>query len=233
MFESLYWLTQELSDMPENEDWLSQGERIRIAGMRFPKRRNDYKLGRWTAKRAICACQLGAVPRDSMLEIRAAEDGAPELYLNNAPGKFRISISHSRDRSLCVVGPPESGIGCDIEFIETRENDFFQDYFTPEELSIVEQNTFHDRALTSMLIWSSKETTLKILREGLRRDTRSVRIDPGCRAQEGTWNAWTGFCLQSSRTFYGWWRTCDGYVYTMASDRITASPDQLQVSFAS
>lgn len=212
--------------MPKREDWLSEGERLRVAEMRFPKRRNDYKLGRWTAKRAIGAYLPGTVPRDSLLEIRAAADGAPDPYLNNKPGIFSISISHSNQRSLCAVGPCDLKIGCDLEFIEPRENIFLQDYFTPEELFFVEQNTFCERSLAGTLIWSSKESVLKILREGLRRDTRSVSIQSGFNAQ-GAWNPWTGRCLQPSQTFHGWWRICDGFVYTLASDQPTAPPNQL------
>ncbi len=233
MLESLYWLTQEFSDVPEDEDWLSEGERTRIAGMRFPKRRNDFKLGRWTAKRAFGALLSYSVPQYRMLEIRAADDGAPEPRLNGALLEFGISISHSRGRSLSAIGPQDAGIGCDLEFIEHHDRDFFRDCFTPAELAIFEQNMLRDQALTGMLIWSGKETALKILREGMRRDTRSVQIDAFGRPQEGCWNSWTGRCLQTSRTFYGWWQTCDGYVYTMASDGITAPPIRLAASSAS
>jgi 4'-phosphopantetheinyl transferase len=233
MPKSLQWLTQDLSEIPESEDWLSEGERSRLAGMRFPKRRNDWKLGRWTAKRTIRACRPCDVSRDSALEIRSAVDGAPEPYLNGEPLNISISISHSRERSLCAVGPGDFRIGCDLEFLEPRENIFLQDYFTQEECAFVEQVGSQDKALVSMLVWSAKESALKILREGLRRDTRSISIRPDLSAREGNWKPWTGYCLQSSSTFHGWWRMLDGYIYTMASDQFTALPDQLSASFGS
>ena len=226
MLKSLQWLTQDLSAMPESENWLSEGERARLACMRFPKRSNDWKLGRWTAKRAIRACRFGDVTPDSILEIRTAADGAPEPYLNDEPAKFSISISHSHERSLCAVGPGELRIGCDLEFVEPRENIFLQDYFTQEECAFVEQSD--DRSLVSTLIWSAKESALKILREGLRRDTRSVTIrTAGVPPAPSAWSPWTGNCLQPSITFYGWWRPLDGFIYTIASDHFTALPDQL------
>jgi 4'-phosphopantetheinyl transferase len=233
MLKSLQWLTQDLSETPESEDWLSAGERNRLAGMRFPKRRNDWKLGRWTAKRAICASRFCDVSRDSVLEVRTAADGAPEPYLNDEPVKISISISHSRERSLCVVGPGDFRIGCDLEFIESRENLFLQDYFTQEECFFVEQVESQDKALASTLVWSAKESALKILREGLRRDTRSIRIQPDLSVREGNWKPWTGYCLQSSGTFYGWWQMLDGYIYTMASDHHTSFPDQIRICFGS
>jgi 4'-phosphopantetheinyl transferase len=231
MLQSLQWLTQDVRNVPEHEAWLTEGERSRLAGMRFPKRCTDWKLGRWTAKCTVWACRFCDIGRDSLPEIRTAADGAPETYLNDKPVKISISISHSRERSLCVVGPDNFGIGCDIEFLEVRETDFFRDYFTAEENSFVEQNARCDRITTALLIWSAKESTLKILRQGLRRDTRSISIRPDFLDREGNWHSWTGQCLQTSQTFQGWWRTCDGFVYTLASDRPTALPDQLHGSF--
>lgn len=52
---TLYCLTQKLADLPTDESWLAAGERVRAAGFRFAKRRNDWILGRWTAKRALRA----------------------------------------------------------------------------------------------------------------------------------------------------------------------------------
>jgi 4'-phosphopantetheinyl transferase len=229
MLKSLQWLTQDLSEVPEIEDWLSEGERSRVAGMRFPKRRNDWTLGRWTAKRAICACRFCEIPRDSMLEIRTAVDGAPEPFLNDEPLNISLSISHSHERSLCAVGPAGFRIGCDLEFVEPRENIFLRDYFTKEECSFVEQSS--DRLLFSTLVWSAKESALKILREGLRLDTRSVSIRcADVSPAPENWSPWTGHYPQTSSTFYGWWLTCDGFVYTLASDQPTASPDHLRIS---
>jgi 4'-phosphopantetheinyl transferase len=227
MSEILCWFTQILSDVPESDDWLSINERSVLAGMRFPKRRGDWRLGRWTAKQAISAYQMRKDPHLSLLEIRAAPDGAPEAFWSDGSGKVSISISHSDDRSLCVVGPGDLAVGCDLERVDSREDGLMQDYFTPEEISFSGQVPAADLDLIVNLIWSAKETSLKILREGLRRDTRSVIIRPDLSERRDTWNTWTGQCLESSRVFCGWWRTCDGYVYTLASDRITSTPQRL------
>ena len=229
MDEILHWLTRNLADVPENDDWLSDRERDVLAGMRFAKRRNDWRLGRWTAKQAICAYQVRDDSLMSSLEIRAAADGVPEAFWDGAPGKVSISISHSNDRSLCVVGPPDFAVGCDMEQVEPREDNFVQDYFTPEEISFTRQAPAAERSMAVNLIWSAKEATLKALREGLRRDTRSILIRPGFWGQGSAWNTWTGNCLESSRIFYGWWRACDGYIYTMAADQPTSAPERLWI----
>lgn len=227
MTETLYWLAQSLSDVPESDDWLSQGERGILSGLRFPKRRSDWRLGRWTAKNAVCAYQVKESPPLSSLEIRAASDGAPEAFWSGRPGEVSISISHSRERSLCVAGPRNLAVGCDLEWVEPREDNLIQDYFTAEEIPLSTQCSESERDLVVNLIWSAKETTLKILREGLRRDTRSVAVLPDLGGDEYRWHTWTGRCLESSRHFHGWWRTSGGYVYTLASEHPTSPPKEL------
>jgi 4'-phosphopantetheinyl transferase len=226
MSETLYWLTQTSADVPRSDDWLSDGERAVLDGLRFPKRRNDWLLGRWTVKRAIREYQSHKDPALSSLEIRAATDGAPEAFRLGEPAAVSISISHSNNRSLCVVGSPEFAAGCDLELIEQHDIKFFEDYFGPEEIALV-QNASAERNLVAYLIWSAKETILKILREGLRRDTRSVRIHPDLSVTENSWRTWTGQCLETSRTFSGWWRTGDGFVYSLASGNPTSFPQQI------
>jgi 4'-phosphopantetheinyl transferase len=226
MSEILYWLSQSMADVPEGEEWLSDNERNTLAALRFAKRRNDWRLGRWTAKQAIRAYLPGDLSPSS-LEIRAAADGAPEAFRDNTPGYVSLSISHSNNRSLCAVGPSNLAIGCDLETLEKREEGIVTDYFAPEEISLCEKTPESEIALMVNLIWSAKESVLKILREGLRRDTRSIRIDPDFKRQEDDWNRWTGYCPETSRIFYGWWRTCDSFVYTLGSSRPICSPKKI------
>jgi 4'-phosphopantetheinyl transferase len=228
MSDTLYWLTRQLEDIPESDDWLSSAERDILAGFRFSKRRNDWRLGRWTAKQAICAYQSRRNPVLASIEICAAEDGAPEAFQSGEPGGVSISISHSNGHGFCVVGPPGFSVGCDTERIEPREVQFFRDYFTPEEIALL-QNTPAERSLVAYMIWCAKESALKALRQGLRLDTRSVIVRPDFGEQEGSWNTWTGRCLDSPRTFRGWWRSLDGFIYAMTADQITSPPKQLSV----
>jgi phosphopantetheinyl transferase len=228
MGETLYWLSQNLADVPEGAHWLCDSERRTLSGLRYAKRRNDWKLGRWTVKHAI----RSYLQKDlllSSLEIRVAASGAPEAFLDNAPGNVSISISHSGNRSLCAVGQPDHAIGCDLEELENREESIVTDYFTPEEISLCRSTQESEKALIVNLIWSAKESSLKILHEGLRRDTRSIRIDPDFRHQEGGWNSWRGYCLETSSVFYGWWRKGEGFIYTLGSTQPTFSPKQLRV----
>jgi 4'-phosphopantetheinyl transferase len=228
MSEFLYWLSQRAVDVPEGDDWLSDSERSTLAGLRFAKRRSDWRLGRWTAKQAIRSYLDKGLPF-SFVEIRAAEDGAPEAFSDQAPARISLSISHSNNRSLCVVGAPDQAIGCDLELLETREENLITDYFAPEEMDLCRRIQKSEKDLAVNLIWSAKESALKILREGLRRDTRSIQIDPDFKPQDGGWKRWTGRCLITSNVFSGWWCRDECHVYTLGSNGSASFPKQLRV----
>ena len=127
-----YWLEQTEADVLAGDDWLSPGETRRLAEMRFPKRRADWRLGRWTAKCAVCAC-LDRTGSLGDIEIRAAPSGAPEVFYANRPVDVEISISHRAGVACCVVARKIAAIGCDLELIEPRSSAFIADYFTVDE----------------------------------------------------------------------------------------------------
>jgi 4'-phosphopantetheinyl transferase len=219
MIPTVYWFTQNLPDIPEDTNWLSEGELSVLSGLRFEKRRNDWRLGRWTVKQAIRTYLAQPDCTLSSLEIRAASDGAPEVFQNNEALNISISISHAAQRSLCAVGPQNCAIGCDLEVLELREDSLIKDYFTPEEIKLCFNATPDNRTIMTNLIWSAKESMLKSLREGLRMDTRSVQVLPDFENLGQEWQPWTGLCPERSRTFYGWWRVEDSFVYTIASNK--------------
>jgi 4'-phosphopantetheinyl transferase len=212
---------QDFSDVHEDDGWLCVKEREILAGLRFPKRRNDWRLGRWTAKQAIRAfLRLDPDVDLSRFEIRAAADGAPEVFMRNEPAEVMISISHAGGRSFCTAGPPGAALGCDIEQLEPRGELLATDYFTPEETELARSADPENRILVTNLIWSAKESVLKALREGLRRDTRDISIQPELTApteQENVWSHWAGRCRQTSREFQGRWRADSRFVYTVTA----------------
>ena len=221
MKERLGWLLQHLADVPEGDDWLGAGERRVLAALRFAKRRRDWRLGRYAAKRAVRTfLEIPGLPPDAP-EIRAAADGAPEALRDGVALPVVLSISHSGGCGLCAVAAAPVALGCDIERLEERGEALVRDYFTPGEIDYCLGATGELRTLRANLVWSAKESVLKALREGLRRDTRSVEVDPGAETggERNGWNPWTGRCLESGRHFSGWWRAREGYVLTLASDR--------------
>ena len=210
---------------------MSAAERAIAVGKEFSKRRGDWMLGRWTAKQAVCA--FLEIPSDlaslASLEIRAAPDGAPEPYLKDQHLPVSLGISHSAEMSFCAVGPTDSAVGCDLELVRPLVNNFVEDYFVEQEAARLESLSHEDREAFTLLIWSAKESALKSLREGLRRDTRSVIVSFERRQAATDWNPLLVRCTITSRAFYGWWQIAAGYVRTITAAHPTPQPIEIHL----
>jgi 4'-phosphopantetheinyl transferase len=220
---SVGWLRAELGEVPEDDAWLFPAERERLASLHLPWRRADWRLGRWAAKKAVAA-HLGHPV--GPIEIRPAADGAPEAFLNGLPAQAVISLTHRAGRAVCAAAPAGCRLGCDLEAVEPRSDAFIADFFTLDERSFVALAPEAHRPLLANLIWSAKESALKALREGLRRDTRSVEItlrDEG----DGGWSPFTADCMETFQTFHGWWRLEGDLLLTVAAAPAPAVPVQL------
>jgi 4'-phosphopantetheinyl transferase len=226
----LYWLTERAGNEPRGSDWLGGRELEKLEQLRFTKRRADWRLGRWTAKRAVCAylSQSGPV-EPSGVEIIAAADGAPQLYIGGAASPWTISISHSHGTGFCVVSPDGLAVGCDVESIEPRSGVFAADYFTSSENHLIERARGDDRVLLTTLVWSAKESALKALRTGLDRDTRSVEVREVGGVADGSdgWNRMIVDCDGGENQFFGWWREEGKLLFTIASGALTCAPKLL------
>lgn len=203
----------------------------RLDDMRFPKRRADWRLGRWTAKHAVAiyldlATDAGSLAR---IEIRAAASGAPEGFIGDEPAPVAISISHREGVAACVVAGPEAALGCDLEIVEPRSDAFASDYFTAAEQALVARATASDRTQLLALLWSAKESVLKALRVGLRIDTRSVAVDLPAGHVSGA-SDWRPLRAQhEEQVFHGWWRQADNLVRTMVAAPAPVSPITFQM----
>jgi 4'-phosphopantetheinyl transferase len=226
MNPTLHCLSLRLADVPLTGSWLSAQEQAQLARFRVAKRRDDWRLGRWTAKQAV-SLYLGR-ERDfvalSQLEIRASPDGAPEAFFADHPAPVSLSISHSKGRSFCAVGDRALAVGCDLEWIESHEENFVVDYSVAEEIALVEQAPAAERPMFITLIWCAKESALKSLRQGLRRDTRSVVVSLSEAKDKEAWNPLTVRCLESLRTFDGWWRVSAGFIQTVTANVPASQP---------
>jgi len=226
----VHWLEQTEADLPVERDWLSGNEALHLAGLRFPKRRADWLLGRWTAKCALAArLNFPFYPQVlAKLEIRPGPSGAPEVFWAEQAEAVTISLSHRSGTALCVVGPPGVQLGCDLELIEPRSDAFVADYFTNEEQKFVTHVPCIDRPRMLALLWSGKESALKALREGLRLDTRCVVVAPDVGL--GDVKGWSPLvvCYSRRQNFHGWWRQADGMVLTVVADPPPEAPILLE-----
>jgi 4'-phosphopantetheinyl transferase len=208
-----------MADAPQDDDWLSPREGAWVARMRFPKRRSEFRLGRWTAKKAV-ALYLGREASAGALrsiEIDRAPDGAPAPLVDGRPADAYVTMTDRADQAVCLVGPSGTALGCDLELVEPRSDAFVSDFLTPSEQRLVAAaggGDAHD--LLANLVWCGKESALKVLRTGLRRDTRSVEVSfPGGGAVEG-WAPMSVRAIEGT-VFPGWWQRFGAFVLTLAA----------------
>lgn len=226
----VYWLEQSKEDVPRENDWLSPGETLVLSRLRFASRRDDWRLGRWTAKRALSACFGSSAfgPMLAKIEVRAAASGAPEVLLEGAHAPVTISLSHRSCRALCAVSRPGVDLGCDLELVEPRSDAFVADYFTAEEQALVARQSA-TRSGVIALLWSAKESALKALHAGLRLDTRCVAVD----LLDGSFVAgpWRPLSVTHAggQLFGGWWQIADAIVRTIVALPAPEPPVPLEV----
>lgn len=219
MESEIYWLQQTEADVPPGDDWLSGGERAILEGLRYAKRRADWRLGRWSAKCAAAAYLKSSIPPTCLAEIEvyALPSGAPQVVLPNGLAPVAISLSHRNSIGMCAIGRPDTAIGCDLEIVEAHSTAFMRDYFTEEEEWEIAQAPAGSRQTFVAVLWSAKESTLKALQEGLRLDTRSVSVRLGSRADEiSDWHPLQVRC-QRGELFHGWWQQTGNVVRTLVA----------------
>ncbi|MGI9646174.1 MAG: 4'-phosphopantetheinyl transferase family protein [Ilumatobacteraceae bacterium] len=222
------YLAVGMADLPAHDDWLTEPEATRLRGFSYTKRREEARLGRWTAKRAL-GLTLGCPAEPASLRelvIRNAADGAPEVFIDARRAPVSISMTDRGDWAVCTVVEGHNDLGCDLELVEPRSDAFVRDWFTEaERAGVAASPDEHD--LLANLIWSAKESALKVLRTGLRRDTRSVEVALEEFGPDGErWRPLT-VTTEEGEEFDGWWHRFGEFVLTYASRTPTGPPVSL------
>lgn len=225
----LRWLSQGMADAPADDAWLAPAEAAYVARLRFPKRRTEFRLGRWTAKSAI-ARYLGldtSPDRLRRIVIDRAPDGAPLPLVDGRRAGLYLTMTDRADQAVCLVGPPGTSLGCDLELVEPRSDAFVEDYLTaPERALVAAAPLGEERDLLANLVWCGKESALKVLRTGLRRDTRSVEVSFPPGPAVGGWRPMSVRAVEGP-TFPGWWQRFGAFVLTTAATAPFAPPRPL------
>jgi len=247
----VYWLEQAASEVPAHDKWLSAKDAAFLAGLRFAKRRADWRLGRWTAKRALAI--YWNIPSDpktlAEIEIRPEPSGAPQAFLADKPADVAISLSHRSGVAGCAIAMSGALLGFDLEVAECRSETFVSDYFTTEEQDLITRVGAADRSQLIALLWSAKESALKALRTGLRLDTRSVIVSPLAQDQGDdepgdtrerilfsrlacTLDSWYPLHLRCAdgQVFQGWWQHTGSFLRTLVAAPGPARPTLLRSS---
>ena len=228
---NVYWLEQTEADVPPEDDWLSPNEAACLNGYALCQAPSDWRLGRWTAKRALSVClDWPAHPQVfKKMDIRPAASGAPEVFFANQPAAVTISLSHRDGIAACAVAMCGAEMGCDLEIVEPHSDAFVADYFTSDEQALVARAAAADRPWLLALLWSAKESALKALHEGLRLDTRSVTVSPFVPAFD--LNGWSPLEVRytGGRVFQGWWQHAENILRTVVAVQPLDSPTRLTV----
>jgi 4'-phosphopantetheinyl transferase len=226
------WLARGEHEVPTEQTWLSAGEAELAEGIRFTKRRTEYLLRRWVAKQAVAVAS--GLPTDlpslSRIEVHNRPGGAPYVRLDGGPVDRDVSLSDRAGWAVCLVGHDLSRVGCDLEVVEPRSAGFVSDFLTPAEQDYVGSRPSPGRDAAANLVWSAKESALKVLHVGLRRDTRSVEVTlaeaaRGSRAAAG----WAELEVRTAEgaVLPGWWRRDGVFLTTVVAERPLDPPRAL------
>jgi 4'-phosphopantetheinyl transferase len=224
-----WWLARGEDELPPPGEWLTAAERSRAEALVYTKRRIDFLLGRWTLKLAV-AKALGW-PDDAAflarIEGRAAPGGAPQLHIDGQPAAHGVSLSDRAGCAICLVANGAVSVGCDVEIVEPRSDAFIRDYLTEAERQMVAA-AGTERHKAANLVWSAKESALKVLGTGLRRDTRSVEVtvlEPN--PPQRTWSP-LEVRTDEGPVFAGWWRQSGAFLVTACWPGGGPSPTALE-----
>ncbi len=214
---ALRWGSCRLAELPEGDAWLAPQERQRALGLRFPRRRDDYRLGRFTAKCTLARALGLSLTPSSLARICVDNDplGAPRVWIDGAAAPFELSLSHRSGVGLCALGPRGERLGCDLERVEARSEAFVSDYFGAAEQQRLSQLQVPVRDAIATLLWSAKESALKALGIGLRRDTRELAVELLGHGRDG-WQA-LSVAVADGRALAGWWRRSGELLVTVVS----------------
>ncbi len=204
--------------------------------MRFTKRRNEYLLRRWVGKRTVAA-RVGLDTDPAALahiEVLNRMTGAPYIMIEGAPAPWDISLSDRAGCAVAVIGGAAAGeataLGIDLEVVEPRTKGFVTDFLTTAEQDWVRGPATADPLLghdaAANLLWSAKEAALKVLRVGLRADTRSVEISVRSDLLVDGWAPFTA-TQQVGPVLPGWWRRDGVYLLTVCAQGPLEPPSVL------
>lgn len=176
---TVFWSMQNFASIPEDVDWLSLPEQNRYQQFRFPKRQNEWLLGRWTAKNLLSNLMKNVEnPSSKEFSIQNEDSGAPYAMWNDQRLSGSLSISHRGENAVAAFCfNPDIKIGIDLEEVEAKSHAFVEDYFTELEASVVLALPIQEQALAASLLWSGREAIVKALQIGLRIDTRQIALN--------------------------------------------------------
>jgi 4'-phosphopantetheinyl transferase len=159
-----------------NESLLSEPERERAVGFRFPKRKGEWTAGRAAARLALRDL-VGSAAEDFTVDTGPA--GEPVVKSRSGPAKVGVSISHAGGVAAAVAFPLDRPIGLDLEPIVKLDSGLATLACDDRERGWLAGRS-PDRSDESLLrIWTAKEAAVKLTGTGLGVPLIQVRIESG------------------------------------------------------
>ena len=138
--------------------------------------------------------------------IDRAPDGAPAPSFDDRPVEVYITMTDRADQAVCLVGPPGTAPRLRPRARRAAQRRLRRRLpHAGRAGARPPAPSGEARALLANLVWCGKESALKVLRTGLRRDTRSVEVSfPAGAAVDG----WAPMTVRSREgaVFPGWWQ---------------------------
>lgn len=210
--------------MPRGVAWLAAAERAVLARLGVPKRRGDWLLGRWAARRALV--EAGEAEREADVSVLAAPSGAPEAFLLGRRAPVALSLTHSHGVAVAALAPAGVLLGVDLERVEARSGVFLADWFTPAEQAFAAAGEAGEPGLAATLVWSAKEAVMKALREGLRIPPKAIEVAPSPGPADGEWRPFDARG-PGAEEWRGWWRAEEGFVLAVAARPSCGPPERI------
>ena len=158
------------------------------------------------------------------IEVRNAPSGAPYVCVDGAPIEVGVSISDRAGWAVCVTSTRPGrwlSVATWSWWSRVRRASCATSSPTTEQRLVGSCVAGDERDAVANLIWSAKESALKVLGTGLRRDTRTLEVTPAAPRGDG-WGALTVRAVEGT-VFPGWWRREGRFLLTVAT-RVAAPP---------
>lgn len=181
------------------DHWLAPRERATLARLSVPKRRREWLAGRVAAKELVrrrhrIAGEDALQRIEIVVQREGPNRGKPSYRIDESPGPFDLSISHSGDRAVAALASsPQEQIGIDIEQIEARGESFEALALSTAERTLVSRLAGEDRAVAVTQRWALKEALSKALGAGLRLRFERVTVH----IATGGWRGATSVCIDA------------------------------------
>ncbi|MBT3392553.1 MAG: 4'-phosphopantetheinyl transferase superfamily protein [Elusimicrobiaceae bacterium] len=167
----------EIYETRKPSEILCAKEQEYFASLKFDKRKKDYLVGRYTAKKLLLENFVkNAKLSFKDISILKDEDGKPDLYINGEKSNIMLSISHSGDFASAIASTKLKFLGVDTEKIETRSESWAKQSFYNTEYPTNPQNQTDEFFTT---LWAKKEAVVKALGVGLSVDLWDIRFENG------------------------------------------------------